>query len=126
MSDFETYIKGKYPRDYAALTARYPNQTMEELYPSEFAVWEHLQDHFSDIETRYIQAKKELGWFQKQIDETSQTLIDKAVRDASSDPYMYENKRAYFQGISEGLNIFRHSVGLKDDLDKEMEGKHAE
>lgn len=62
----------------------------------------------------------------RQIDETSQALIDKADRDASSDPYMYETKRAYFQGISEGLNMFRHSVGLSDDLDKEMEGKHAE
>lgn len=61
----------------------------------------------------------------RQIDETSQALIDKADRDASSDPYMYETKRAYFHGVSEGLNAFRHSVGLKDDLDKEMEDKHA-
>jgi hypothetical protein len=62
----------------------------------------------------------------RQIDETSQALIDKADQDAASDPYMYENKRAYFQGISQGLDTFRHSIGLKDDLDREMEGEHAE
>lgn len=55
----------------------------------------------------------------KQIDEISQSLIDKADKDAS-DPYMYENKRAYFQGISDGLNSFRHSIGLSDDVDKEL------
>lgn len=41
--EFDQYIKAQYPRDYAALTARYPGQGMSELYPSEYAVWEHLQ-----------------------------------------------------------------------------------
>lgn len=86
-----------------------------------------LANYFFDSQQAIIDDQKnQLKNIKKRIDEVSQALIDKADRDASSDPYMYETKRAYFQGISEGLNTFRHSIGLSDDLDKEMEGEHAE
>lgn len=73
------------------------------------------------LEKEAREFKAEIIDLKKQIDEISQALIDKADQDAS-DPNMYETKRAYFQGISQGLDTFRHSIGLKDDFDREMEG----
>lgn len=43
MSDFEEYIKARYPVDYAVLSTMYSNQTMDELYPDQFEVWQHQQ-----------------------------------------------------------------------------------
>ena len=59
----------------------------------------------------------ELADLKKRIDEVSQKLIDRADQKATSDPHMYETKRAYFQGMAEGLNTFRHSMGLGDEND---------
>lgn len=67
MSDFEEYIKNKYPEDYAVLSTMYSNQAMEELYPDQFEVWQHqqaiidnLKAQLNNMETCYIEKKKEL------------------------------------------------------------------
>lgn len=41
MSDFDEYIKNKYPSDYLLMTVRYPDQELSELYSDQFEVWQH-------------------------------------------------------------------------------------
>ena len=52
MSDFEEYIKNKYPEDYAVLSTMYSNQAMEELYPDQFEVWQEQQSKIDELQRR--------------------------------------------------------------------------
>ena len=52
MSDFEEYIKNKYPEDYAVLSTMYSNQPMDELYPDQFEVWRHQQAKIDELQRR--------------------------------------------------------------------------
>lgn len=71
MSEFEEYIKNKYPEDYAVLSTMYSNQAMEELYPDQFEVWQHqqaiidnLKAQLNNMEACYIEKKKEVEGLQ--------------------------------------------------------------
>lgn len=61
MSDFEEYIKNKYPEDYAVLSTMYSNQAMEELYPDQFEVWQHQQAKIEKLENELSTTKQVLG-----------------------------------------------------------------
>ena len=81
MSEFEEYIKNKYPEDYAVLSTMYSNQAMEELYPDQFEVWQHqqaiidnLKAQLNNMETCYIEKKKELEDQHKKVDEVLEYL----------------------------------------------------
>lgn len=74
MSDFEEYIKNKYPEDYAVLSTMYSNQAMEELYPDQFEVWQHqqaiidsLKAQLNNMEACYIEKKKERDELQNRL-----------------------------------------------------------
>lgn len=75
MSDFDEYIKNKYPSDYLLMKVRYPNQELSELYSDQFEVWQHqqaiidnLKAQLNNMETCYIEKKKECEELQKRID----------------------------------------------------------
>jgi len=81
MSEFEEYIKNKYPEDYAVLSTMYSNLAMEELYPDQFEVWQHqqaiiddLRSQLNNMERCYIEKKKECEEFQKKADEVLKYL----------------------------------------------------
>ena len=75
MSDFDEYIKNKYPSDYLLMKVRYPNQELSELYSDQFEVWQHqqaiidnLKAQLNNMEACYIEKKKECEGQQKRID----------------------------------------------------------
>lgn len=79
--------------------------------------WNKQQEQIDQLEKALAESKDKLHKMKRNIDEVSQALIDRADQKATSDPHMYETKRAYFQGMAEGLNTFRHSMGLSDEND---------
>ena len=67
MSDFDEYIKNKYPSDYLLMKVRYPNQELSELYSDQFEVWQHqqaiidnLKAQLNNMEACYIEKKKQV------------------------------------------------------------------
>ncbi|ATO20635.1 hypothetical protein BS636_13605 [Acinetobacter sp. LoGeW2-3] len=67
MSDFDEYIKNKYPSDYLLMKVRYPDQELSELYSDQFEVWQHRQAEIDDLKAQlnnmeqcYIEKKKGL------------------------------------------------------------------
>ena len=65
MSDFDEYIKNKYPSDYLLMKVRYPNQELSELYSDQFEVWQHqqaiidnLKAQLNNMEQCYIHLKQ--------------------------------------------------------------------
>lgn len=76
MSDFDEYIKNKYPSDYLLMKVRYPNQELSELYSDQFEVWQHqqaiidnLKAQLNNMEACYIEKRKQVEGQQKRIDE---------------------------------------------------------
>ena len=87
MSDFEEYIKNKYPEDYAVLSIMYSNQAMEELYPDRFEVWQEQQAKVDElqkenaalvhvIKSRDIQLENE----KHEYDELVNKLVDSKMK----------------------------------------------
>ena len=81
MSDFDEYIKNKYPSDYLLMKVRYPNQELSELYSDQFEVWQHqqaiidnLKAQLNNMEACYIEKKKELEDQHKKVDEVLEYL----------------------------------------------------
>ena len=75
MSEFEEYIKVNYPRDYERQKRIYPDQRVEELYSEDYKMWQHqqaiidnLKAQLNNMETCYIEKKKEVEDQQKRID----------------------------------------------------------
>ena len=61
MSDFDEYIKNKYPSDYLLMKVRYPNQELSELYSDQFEVWQHQQAKIDELEIELSTTKQVLG-----------------------------------------------------------------
>ena len=87
MSDFEEYIKNKYPEVYAVLSIMYSNQAMEELYPDQFEVWQEQQAKIDElqkenaalvhvIKSRDIQLENE----KHEYDELVNKLVDSKMK----------------------------------------------
>ena len=81
MSDFDEYIKNKYPSDYLLMKVRYPNQELSELYSDQFEVWQHqqaiidnLKAQLNNMEACYIEKKKQVEELRGQIDEALQEV----------------------------------------------------
>lgn len=68
MSDFDEYIKNKYPSDYLLMKVRYPDQELSELYSDQFEVWQH-QQAIIDEHTEVIKLQDaDLRKYEKQIE----------------------------------------------------------
>ncbi len=50
MSEFEDFIKAKYPVDYESLKEKYPNVPIVEFYGDEQDVWDHQQSKIEQLE----------------------------------------------------------------------------
>ena len=131
MSDFEEYIKNKYPEDYAVLSIMYSNQAMEELYPDQFEVWQEQQAKIDElqkenaalvhvIKSRDIQLENEKHEYdelvnklvdskmkntklQKQVDAAKQ-LIEDLNKCYQQD---HQNKFEYWRGFADSAGILR-------------------
>lgn len=83
MSDFEKYIKNKYPSDYLLMKVRYPNQELSELYSDQFEVWQHqqaiidnLKAQLNNMEACYIEKKKQVEAVSQVLCELKESLKD--------------------------------------------------
>ena len=140
MSDFEEYIKNKYPEDYAVLSIMYSNQAMEELYPDQFEVWQEQQAKVDELQRRNkmlsnnikeqgqklvyqnevieTQAEKLLGLrdekaeLQKRLD-AAQQLIEDLNECYQQD---HQNKFEYWRGFADS------AVTLRKRLEQALKG----
>ena len=83
MSDFDEYIKNKYPSDYLLMKVRYPNQELSELYSDQFEVWQHqqaiidnLKAQLNNMEACYIEKKKRVEAVSQVLCELKESLKD--------------------------------------------------
>lgn len=60
MSDFDNYIKEKYPKDYENLKLNYPDVVPSEFYPEAEDAWNHQQQKIDELQRRIDDALKEL------------------------------------------------------------------
>lgn len=104
MSEFEDFIKAKYPVDYESLKEKYPNVPVVEFYGDELDVWNHQQ---SEID----QLKAEKSGLEKRISKTLEMLDG----DLS---YVEEDRRCNFDFLQ--MAMIRC---LKDDM-KALRGEH--
>lgn len=70
MSEFEDFIKAKYPVDYESLKEKYPNVPVVEFYGDELDVWNHQQSKITQLKAEK-EAVLELA---KQWQETARQL----------------------------------------------------
>lgn len=61
MSEFEKYIKEKFPVDYESLKEKYPNTNICDFYGDEKDIWDHRQSEIDQLKGRisYLESAKD-------------------------------------------------------------------
>ena len=73
MSEFEDYIKARYPVDYDSLKEKYPNVHVCEFYGDEQDLWDLKQTEIEQLKAKNEKTQKQFNF-----------LLDKNIRDESA------------------------------------------
>ena len=46
---FDYFLRTKYPQDYASMVAKYPDQSIEDLWPEQWACFQHMDATFQEL-----------------------------------------------------------------------------
>ena len=46
---FDFFLRTKYPQDYANMAAKYPDQPIEDLWPEQWACFQHMDATFQEL-----------------------------------------------------------------------------
>ena len=46
---FDFFLRTKYPQDYANMVAKYPDQSIEDLWPEQWACFQHMDATFQEL-----------------------------------------------------------------------------
>ena len=46
---FDFFLRTKYPQDYANIVAKYPDQPIEDLWPEQWACFQHMDATFQEL-----------------------------------------------------------------------------
>ena len=46
---FDFFLRMKYPQDYANMVAKYPDQPIEDLWPEQWACFQHMDATFQEL-----------------------------------------------------------------------------
>ena len=46
---FDYFLRTKYPQDYANIAAKYPDQPIEDLWPEQWACFQHMDATFQEL-----------------------------------------------------------------------------
>ena len=46
---FDYFLRTKYPQDYANMAAKYPDQPIEDLWPEQWACFQHMDATFQEL-----------------------------------------------------------------------------
>ena len=93
MSDFDNYIKEKYPQDYENLKLNYPDVEPSEFYPEAIDAWNHQQQKIDELQNKikelelinfdselhFEAAKEKIDELQKRIDDALSALESDAI-----------------------------------------------
>lgn len=88
MSDFDNYIKEKYPQDYENLKLNYPDVGPSEFYPEAEDAWNHQQQKIDEyamvaesLDESYVRECKKNKELQKRIDDATDFLNSSNAND---------------------------------------------
>ena len=113
MSDFEEYIKNKYPEDYAVLSTMYSNQAMEELYPDKFEVWQHQQAKIEKLENELSTTKQVLG----NVIDMEVAKVDNLKTQLNNMEACYIEKKKQVEAVSQVLCELKESLKDFQEMD---------
>lgn len=109
MSEFEDFIKAKYPVDYESLKEKYPNVPVVEFYGDELDVWNHQQ-------AKIDQLKAENEKLELELSQTKQVLHNVIDIERSN----VEKLKAEKAGLEESINHISEmnfkSISFEHDL----------
>lgn len=80
--EFEFFLRTKYPQDYANMVAKYPDQPIEDLWPEQWACFQHLKATFDDLIAENAKLDRERNSCRQETErlkkrtELSKSLID--------------------------------------------------
>ena len=118
MSEFEDYIKARYPVDYDSLKEKYPNVHVCEFYGDEQDLWDLKQAKIDDSEnTRAVLYRENTDIREKNTD--LQAKIDDLEKQLDMMKYINDEQSKNIQNAFKTIEI---EQGFKDELQKRIDG----
>lgn len=62
---FDFFLRTKYPQDYANIAAKYPDQPIEELWPEQWACFQHMDEKFQELIAENTKLDRERNDYRK-------------------------------------------------------------
>ena len=121
MSEFEDYIKARYPVDYDSLKEKYPNVHVCEFYGDEQDLWDLKQAEIDDSEnTRAVLYRENTDIREKNTD--LQAKIDDLEKQLDMMKYINDEQGKNIQNAFKTIEI---EQGFKDELQKRIDAVKA-
>ena len=121
MSEFEDYIKARYPVDYDSLKEKYPNVHVCEFYGDEQDLWDLKQAEIDDSEnTRAVLYRENTDIREKNTD--LQAKIDDLEKQLDMMKYINDEQSKNIQNAFKTIEI---EQGFKDELQKRIDAVKA-
>ena len=121
MSEFEDYIKARYPVDYDSLKEKYPNVHVCEFYGDEQDLWDLKQAKIDDSEnTRAVLYRENTDIREKNTD--LQAKIDDLEKQLDMMKYINDEQSKNIQNAFKTIEI---EQGFKDELQKRIDAVKA-
>lgn len=121
MSEFEDYIKARYPVDYDSLKEKYPNVHVCEFYGDEQDLWDLKQAEIDDSEnTRAVLYRENTDIREKNTD--LQAEIDDLEKQLDMMKYINDEQSKNIQNAFKTIEI---EQGFKDELQKRIDAVKA-
>ena len=62
---FDFFLRTKYPQDYASMVAKYPDQPIEDLWPEQWACFQHMDETFQELIAENTKLDRERNYYQE-------------------------------------------------------------
>lgn len=65
--EFEFFIRTTYPSDFESMTAKYPKQSIEQLWPEQWDAFKHMSEKFQELIAENTKLDRERNQYRDQV-----------------------------------------------------------
>jgi len=73
--DFEFFIRTTYPSDFESMTAKYPDQSLEQLWPEQWQAFQYMSAKFIELVEENARVERERNSYRDKADMYQRRVI---------------------------------------------------
>lgn len=92
--EFEFFIRATYPSDFESMTTKYPEQSIEQLWPEQWDAFKHMSEKFQELIAENTRLDRERNQYREQVAvhkktiNTAQSVVSQHFSTGMKDPQL--------------------------------------